>query len=154
MHSRIFQVDCKPINKEDYITESDFWEHWFTREWADYVAESNRDDDIKWITRHGKDKGIQVKKSKGEYTLTVTDKLEYFSHSFERFKKALDELNKKTIEEFCNGDMQMWELNDAYHDKGGFYISYGEELFTLDEFVRNAEKGDIYYLGGTLDYHW
>ena len=48
MHSRIFQVSEKPIDKADYIGESDYWDHWFTNSVADYVSEDcYRDEDLK-----------------------------------------------------------------------------------------------------------
>ena len=48
MHSRIFQVSMEPIEKDDYILERDYWDHWFTREIADYVnGSTNRNDDIR-----------------------------------------------------------------------------------------------------------
>ena len=49
-HSRIFQVSQKPIEKADYIEDSNYWDHWFTRTLADYVADSNREEDIEWLS--------------------------------------------------------------------------------------------------------
>ena len=48
MHSRIYQISTNPIHKDDYIDESNYYDHWFTNSVADYVnGDTNRADDIK-----------------------------------------------------------------------------------------------------------
>lgn len=50
MHSRIYQITTDPVQQEDYITESDFCEHWFIGSIADYVDDDvDRAKDIEWL---------------------------------------------------------------------------------------------------------
>lgn len=157
MHSRIFQVSSKPIEKHDYITESDYYDHWFTHEIADYVnGNTERDYDIDWLANYCK--GFSFERDEnGEYFI-IEDKGLYFSNAFENFKQALEKIGNPTLDEFVNG-IDLWNLKNSYEDKFSFYIEcadceYGSELMSLDTFVRISNVGEKYYLGGTVDYHW
>lgn len=154
MHSRIFQVNTKPIDVADYIRESDYYDHWFTHQIADYVdGDTDRDSDIIWISTH---RGCAVgKDDNGDY-LIIHNKEEYFESAYIRFKQLLEEMGEPTIEDFVNANgINMWLLENVYDDKFGIYIDsyisdYGNELMTLDMFVRRCEVGVKYYIGGTM----
>lgn len=156
MHSRIFQVSETPIEKSDYIVESNYWDHWFLNSHADYVAESNREEDIEWL-KECCYKGLVVDKDdKGEFII-VTNKEDYFKPKFDRFKKALEKANNISLEDFANGNASIWNLKNAFEERYEFYIDYADgygELFTLDSFVRNCTIDVKYYIGGTMDYHY
>ena len=153
MHSRIFQVSMEPIEKDDYILESDYWDHWFTREIADCVnGSTNRNDDIRWLMMCCD--GFTVDNDdKGEYFI-VADKEIYFKEKFERFMQTIDKIKDYTLEDFSKGFFEMWGLKDAYEDKYGFYIDADGELITLDRFVRTCALNAKYYIGATVDYHF
>lgn len=152
MHSRIFQVSMEPIEKENYICEADYWEHWFTREIADYVSDDcDREGDIERLGNIAK--GYFVgKDDNGEYII-VTNKEEYFSYAYVKFMEALNKIGKPTPEEFTNR-ISLWDLNQAMEDKFGFYVDVDGELMTFDSFVRRCVINEKYYIGGTLDYHY
>jgi hypothetical protein len=153
MHSRIFQISFDPIEKKEYIVESNYWDHWFVREIADYVnGNTDRDDDIKWL-EDCCDGFVFGKDDDGEYFI-VENKEEYFKEKFERFMQTLDKIKNYTLKDFTNGFFEMWTLKDAYEDKFGFYVDADGELMNLDDFVRGCAKGEKYYIGGTIDYHW
>lgn len=154
MHSRIFQVSLNSIKKEDYIDESNYWDHWFLNEVADYVSEDcNKDEDIQWLKdcceHHGLEFGAD---DNGEYFI-VKSKSEYFQSNFNRFKEALDKIKDCTLDDFAKGFHEMWMLKDAYEEKFGFYVDADGELLSFDRFVRLCATGEKYYIGGTLDYH-
>ena len=152
MHSRIFQVSLEPITKADYITESDYWEHWFTREIADYVDEdTNRNDDIEWM-KSCCNEFIFDKDDRGEYFI-IADKEAYFADKFKMFSEAVDKIKDYTLSDFTHGIMEMWTLRHAYEDRFGFYVDVDGELMSLDSFVRNCAKDAKYYIGNTIDYH-
>lgn len=153
MHSRIFQVSDAPFEREDYITECDYYDHWFTREIADYVNDDcNREDDIAWLKESVK--GFEFgKDDSGEYFI-VTDKVKYFEEAFYRFKDAIDKIKDCTIDEFVNGIYGMWDLKDSYDDKYGFYIDNDGDMESLDGFIRGCFADKKYYIGGTVDYHF
>lgn len=152
MHSRIFQVSMEPINKGEYICDSDYYEHWFTREIADYVSDDcNRDSCIKWLDEVAK--GYLIgKDDNGEY-LIVTNKEEYFALAYENFIKALNKIGRPTLKEFGNG-IDLWYLKNADEDKFGFYVDADGELMTFDAFVRRCVINEKYYIGNILDYHF
>lgn len=152
MHSRIFQVSMEPINEGEYIAEDDYYEHWFTREWADYVSDDcDRNSGIEWLNSCAK--GYTVDEDGNGKYLIVTSKERYFANAYERFTEALDKIGKPTLEEFANG-IDLWYLKNAYEDKCGFYIDADGELMTFDSFIRRCVINEKYYIGGVLDYHF
>lgn len=158
MHSRIFQVSREPIDKEDYIDESNYYDHWFTNLIADCVnGDTDRGDDVKWLKECYEKSGLSFGKDSGGEYFIIDDKAKYFKPKFEEFCKALDELKKITLEDFSSNkcNMPVYLLKGAHNDKFGFYIDSDEtSLRTLDEFVRYADIGIKYYIGVTIDYHW
>lgn len=153
MHSIIFQVSEKPIDKADYIDESNYiYDHWFTNSVADYVSNScYRDEDLKWFEDCAK--GITCGKDEnGEYFI-ITSKEEYFESAFNRFKKLIDDIKDCTINDFAEGIDEIWSIKNVYEDKYGFYVDIDDDLMSLDSFVRLCNKNVKYYIGGTVDYH-
>lgn len=155
MHSRIFQVSMEPINEHEYITESDYYEHWFTREIADYVNEcTDRHSDIEWLAACYKEKGISFDSDEnGEYFI-VTSREKYFEDKFNKFKEAISKVEKCSLEDFSKGLLNMWFVKDAYEEKFAFYVDADGEVMTFDSFVRGCAVNEKYYIGGTMDYHW
>ena len=152
MHSRIFQVSMEPIDKDDYIEESYYYDHWFTNSVADYVSDDcDRKKDIQWL----KDcvNGIAFGYDDHGVCFVVKSKEEYFSRAFDAFKNVLERIKDCTIEEFATGIDGMWKLKDLYEEKFGFYVDADGELMAFDSFVRHCTVGRKYYIGGTVDYH-
>ena len=93
MHSRIFQMDIEPINKEDHIDESTFYEDTFIGSIADYVDEdTNRDEDIQWLVDCYEKYGMEYNKEEGYVVFKKGFKENYFRERFKLFKEAVDEL--------------------------------------------------------------
>ena len=165
MHSRIYQIGSTPIEKEDYINESDFYENSFVGEVADYVNDStDRADDLDWLKSYcGDDKGITIDIENG--TIVINDKRKYFSEIFDKFKELLNKLSEEaTLEAFARLDKSYWGLSSTLYDldctangdKFGFYVYDMDDngyITRFDEFLRYAEEGKTYYFGGTIDYH-
>ena len=157
MHSRIFQLSTNPIDKEDYIEESNYYDHWFTNQIADYVNDDcDREDDITWL-KDSANGYVVYKDNNNNYRLVMNSKEEYFANSYERFIDELAKIGTPTIEEFAKG-ISLYGVNDAYEEKFGFYVDlygdeYGSDLMTFDDFARTCDVGTIYYIGGTVDYH-
>lgn len=152
MHSRIFQVSAAPIAKEDYISSADYEDHWFTREIADYVSDNcDRDSDIEWL----KSDGLEIGTEKERAVLIVKDKHAFFNAAYESFRESLKEAEAMTIDDFCKIGTSFipFRVKHSYEDKYGFYIEDENELKTLDSWVRLVKEGDVFYIGGTVDYH-
>ena len=135
MHSRIFQIEDKPVSKEDRIC-SETIPDWFTSSIADYVDDINeqyRDDDIEWLmgTNFG-----EVCKLDGDKITFKVDVIDFFKHGSE----SVDSL--------------MFQLEKSYNDKRGFYVWYCDELYTMQEWMRQVKPSGVYYLGGIVDYHF
>lgn len=62
------------------------------------------------------------------------------------------------LPEFSSGgelEGLMYRMKTAYCEKFDFYVSSDEfDTIPLDEFIRYAEIGRRYYIGGTIDYHF
>lgn len=158
MHSRIYQIGTKPIHKDDYIGEFNYYDHWFTNSVADYVnGDTDRENDIDWLKSCYKEQGLSFGIDEGGEYFIIEDKSKYFAKSFEEFQKALKELSEITIDDFLTTKygIQMYNLKSAYDDEFGFYVDGdGIGLETFDTFVRYAEVDTKYYIGATIDYHY
>ena len=156
MHSRIFQVSTRPIDKADYITESDYWDHWFTHSIADYIdGDCYRDEDLKWLEDCYDEKGIKFGvDNNGEY-LIIESKVKYFDEAYKRFKKLIKTISECGITHFINGIDEFWDLKNVYEDKFGFYMQTDDDgLMTMDNFIRTYPENVKVYIGGTIDYHY
>lgn len=157
MHSRIFQISAKPIEKADYINETDYYDTGFIGEIADYVSDdTDRESDIEWL----KQRLEGVADFNGD-SFTIKDQRKYFEKKFSNFLEAIKDISLLTFEDFCTDandfSYKMYELESAYRDKFGFYIDdNGEYAGTepFDDFMRRAKNGDVFYIGATLDYHF
>ena len=156
MHSVIIQVGVEPIPKENYINEGSYYEHWFTREIADYVDELLDGDRLKVIKKMDRFDGIQVSRDEGGEFIVLTDKEKFFARPYERFKNSLKTLGTIQLSDFATDGASigcwMHLLNEAYNDKRDVYIVTSDDTFTISEFVRLHKCGK-YYIGGVLNYH-
>lgn len=158
MHSRIFQISKEPIKKDDYIEESNYYDHWFTNSIADYVdGDTDREDDIQWLKDCYADSGLSFGIDDGGEYFIIEDKVKYFAKRFDVFQKTLKELQDITLDDFASGKcgMYMYTLKSTYDDEFGFYIdSEDTSLETFDSFIRHSGNGAKFYIGATIDYHF
>lgn len=155
MHSRIFQIskECKT----DSISESRY-EEYFVPSNADYVVKvENVEDDYKWLAQFAK--GIKVETKDNVTTLTIVSKKEYFENCFNEFQELIKKFSDYSLDEFMSEKSfyDMYNLKREYDDKYGFYIDDNDEYFgiaTFDNFMRNVNDGDVYYLSSVFDYHF
>lgn len=166
MHSRIFELktDKSAENNltEDTVTQSDMISCSM-----DYVAEQSPDDEqesIEWFKQAYPD---SVAIDLSEKTFRITDPKKFMQDSFRQFKEALKRLDEATIDDFIKSypsenlaksvSFNLYELNNAYADQGGFYIYMDGTMSPVNMFIRNFH-GDIteqtFYIGHVLDYHF
>mgnify|MGYP007039811124 CR=1 FL=1 len=162
MHSRIFQLSEKRIPESEYMQLSFYYDHWFTNEIADWIDESDRNDDIEWLKSVYSDGVVYGEDDNGQY-LIVESKKKIFAPKFEEFKRFLGKLQNVSLEDFsksvdgCGDDV--FYLCDAYEDKLSFYVALkGDydvtETITFDYFIRRCRTNTKYYIGNTIDYHY
>lgn len=159
MHHTIFQIMSTPISKADYISECNFYDHWFTKSIADYVSDDvNRDVLIasfrKWLENFG---SCKFDEKSASLTLYAGFHESYFKYKYKRFKKEIASFEKITLQEFCHDhyriDSLLSNLQSAFSESFEDYVSSDEfEPITMDEFLRTAEIGTPYFIGGVLDY--
>jgi len=157
LHSRIFQLEKECLPEEEYIS-SDTIPDWFTDEIADYVSDDvDRDNDIEWLMAGA----IGGCCSREGNKIIFSDTRKYFEGKYEDFVNAAKELSGCTLDAFISGHKiwsNLYSLKRAFNNKVGFYVysesnnGYGE-LDTLDNFMRVVKPGDVYYIGGIVDYH-
>lgn len=156
MHDKIIQISDEPIDEDDYIDESKFYDHWFLVNIADYIQDvpsSERRSVIKnFLDRPG------LKYNHNKDTLTIIDKRLYFEYKYDEFKKCIEEIREWSIDDFSSNDPNFIfiKLKDMYEDKYGTYIYDTKDrcLYCLDEWIRDSDDGDVFYVGNVIDYHW
>ena len=159
MHSRIFQITTEYVQKEEYISESDFWEHWFVGNIADYVSDDvDRAEEILNLRQYFESMKVAEFSEDNSFKLLTDGKVKYFKTEFKRFSESVKKAADVNLEEFASGakcEDLVFNIKSSYCDKFGWYVS-SEEFGTIpmDEFIRSAEPGKRYYIGGVLDYHW
>ena len=159
-HSRIFQITLEPVAPEKFIAEDDFHDHWFLDSVADYVSEDViRFDDTNWLRRQ-LEKVAQFDTA-DTFAILRGGKEVYFAKAYKEFVAARQETMTLGLAEFASGEgfsEPMRIMKDAFNEEFGFYAALGDsddfEIVTLDEFIRSAEIGRRYYIGGILDYHY
>ena len=161
MHSRIFQISKYPIKEEEYAEACHYCENHTVLGFSDWTSDdSNRTKDIEWLKKPAE--GAFNFKEDGSFI--VADKKKYFGAKYRAFKEQLRQIQAHLTPEYFSENshsakrdisLEMYLLNDAYNETFGFYADFdGCGVITMDEFVRNAEEGETYYIGGTVDYHY
>lgn len=90
MHSRIFQLSKSPIDKDDYIDESKYYDHWFTSR-MDYVdGDTDRDDDIGWLSSYYGNSILEFGEDDDGKFFVVKDKVLYFADKALAIQRAAE----------------------------------------------------------------
>lgn len=158
MFNNIYQIAKKPISEKEYITADSFSNHNFVGRIADRVEIAvDRKYEIEklaeWAAenRLGKIEGC---------TLILSGNMlssKYFYERYKRFKKAVMSLcavDEKQFMEFSDVFELIFTISDQFNDEYATYIyQEGDELITMDEFLRTAKADTPYYIGGVCIYH-
>lgn len=156
MHSRIIEAR---EDKEDIcgIGETTFDECDEVREFSDYIADLEEDDDPgDWLSYPG------LEWDADERTLTLADKQAYFADRYKDFRECLEKIGTATLEQFSTGgegfDFEMYRLKSLYEDRYRVHLYgldyYGCGLCTLDDWVRCMPNGTKIHIGNMVDYHY
>lgn len=158
MHSRIFELSRTPVNPEDRFNTNNIPDG-FYHNIADYaIDETSRLEDIEWFVSCYRPI-ITLAENGESITFNHMAKQDYFRLKHQRFIEKAAELSAVSLDAFVGDtpypiDFAVYELNDAYKDKFGFYIYYENELVPMDEFMRTFSLDGVFYFGGTVDYHF
>lgn len=160
MHNRIYQIWSEPVPEEDYITEFDYLDDWFTREVADSVDGGlNREEEIQALGKHLENTlHASFDYENASFTIPEGGKELYFAEAYKTFTAKLEKLKAVNFTAFVQNDGVgglVADLKDSFCEKFGDYVSDdGSETVPIDEFVRYMNTGERYYIGEILDYHW
>ena len=152
MHSRIFQIEKKPIPESEYIN-SFFIPDWFTQSIADYTSDDcNRDEDIDWL-RSVLESVARIDGCRLTFYAPIPC---YFKKKHEAFIEAAKKLIGITLDDFVHRSdvaYTLYDLSESYREKYGFYVYYNDEIITMDDFIRYVKVDEDYFIGGTVDHH-
>lgn len=159
MHSRIFEVSTEPIPQDEYMTDSYFdYDHWFFKTIADYVMDDeHREGSVKWLLDSLAVGDGLVTIEGDSFQLHEGFHTAYWNGRHRAFLEKAEAMGNITAEQFAEGgaSMLLYQAAELHEDKFGFYVVArdDDDLITIDEFIRYAQIGRRYYIGGTVDYH-
>ena len=100
---------------------------------------------------------------KDSFRIAPNGKKAYFSGGYKRFRELCAQMTTLSLDAFIGKEsgpenkpmsLLMYELDEAYEAKFGYYIYEDDTLEPLAEWLRNADTGVTYYFGNVLDYHF
>lgn len=154
-HNNIYQVSLTPLTPEDYIDEEMFFDN-FVGNKASYVEESkDRDKDIQALQKELKDAAEWDGNS-----FKIVDKKAFFRGKHLRFNDVLEKISLYELDDFSGNnpsdlDFDMYRLNKCYSDEfGTFFYDDQNNTRTIDQFVRQANIGETWYVGNVITYHF
>lgn len=154
----IYELLQVPAPAEEWTTEYDFSESPSAFPIADWVnAVEDRETVIThfgaWLEENG------LGKLNGEaFTIDTRATDRYFEGRFAAFQKAIMALQELNEVQFIHdhGWVQALidKLGEAFTSKYGDYVLLGDDMTPtpFEEFLRNAQPGQLYYLGAVFRY--
>ena len=161
MHSRVFEISTSAIDVKDQFNTSQLPE-WFFHTIADYgddVLDAERESSLDWFVQRF---GGNCHRDGDKVSFVSQMKTDYFKESHGAFLSAASTLTQCSLDEFSGVAPQseffraLFTLKSSFEDQYSFYVYNKEidELITMDQWVRNADLTQSYYIGGIIDYHW
>jgi len=155
-------VSKGPIAPEELLSKLSIPEY-FTSGIADYLDEvDDRDGELDYFIES--EQGIlEAGAEHHTFRLAQQGRENYFRDKYKQFQELCARIMKATLEDFIGREPRPWDqrfsflmyqLNDAYCDRYGYYIFEDEELMPYCEWMRGADPEAVYYLGNVLDYHF
>ena len=152
-HSRIFEVSWEPLPESDWVGADEFTENGFVGSVADYTVGINEEERHKSVERLNKHVlgTLEIVPEGSNYKLTLlpNGKEEYFGHRLNSLKSLIYNMS---IEEFCR-DVVAFQMQEEINKRHSFYIYSDGYYQTLDNFIRDLNEGEVYYICGVIDYH-
>ncbi len=160
MVASIYQISLTPIAKEQWIKEDDFYDTLLYEQISTYIQIEN--------DRTGSIRKLRLWLEKSELGSVSDDQIvfhpdlwksAYFSNQLEDFQNAAMVLSQTDMKQYFSDtdsilDM-LWEtekyLINRYSDY--IYLEAGY-VIPMDSFLRSAEPGKPYYIGGVCKYRF
>ena len=162
MHSRIIQIADSRIDKENYLDEMTIETGSATQ--IDYTAEissEQRQLAIENLVNHWLPKGMFSLGTEPDTIVYNGGMDEWIRKEWlPKIRKAAENLSTHNV--FKSPNLYRMErlLDDALDLGTLFYLSsenyqsYAERSTASMEYVNGYQEGQVFYIGGLLDYHW
>ena len=162
MHSNIYQISSRPISEDEYASPSCYYDN--SGDFADYIGDAyegeEREEKIKNFASIIE--GVFDYKGGGEFVYKGYEALGKFKQAW------IDELLHKTAaltpdNLFKEQNLfRIWQLTEKTHLDASSRVDIsewcGECAYPLGELFEWADsqlkKGDRFYIGAVIDYHW
>lgn len=162
MYYNIYQISQKPINSEDWITESDFYMSAFLGTIADKIENVDFEERCKQVHNLGKWLENQnIGRIDDSVLVLFPDMLNmpYYHDRYQRFKTAAEALSEVSLEQYLeNLDGVRNKISDVENQliqQMDHYVCWdSDDPIPLDEFLRTAATKKAYYVGGVCKFKY
>lgn len=93
----------------------------------------------------------------GQFVFKPDFKQIWFAGKHRAFIEEAQRLACISLDDFIR-HVDLHDLRDAYDTRFEAYVchtgDFAEDIITLDDFIRRAEPGKVYYIGGACDYYF
>ena len=164
-HGKILQVSKQPINKLDYFAADDYYYSDYCGNaigsGVDYIMDMDDEemqDCLEWLEQFPDYYSESaIKFDAKARTMTIISKAEYFKQRYEKVKEACQQIIDNGLESFVRPSIlhdALFDIEYYGNDRYGLQISeYEGDTTCMDTFMRNANDGDVYYIGAVIDFH-
>lgn len=154
----IYQITIFPIEKDEYLKEEYFYDHWFLGSIADNVSEIvDREEELCNLRDRLEINKIAAFNKDGSFTFLPAGKKLYFARKYENFIESIQKASQMSLDEFIDDTQSfgiMSAIKNNYCDNYDSYVFSDDcSVIPLDEYIRVIKPGVNYYIGGILAYH-
>lgn len=161
MHSRIIQIADTPIEKEDFLDEDTIEVGSTTPvDYTDEISEEERQLAINNLVNYWLPKGMFSFGTEPD-TIVYNGGIEEWREEWVKtIKDKAMELTGENVFHFMSLYNMQRTLDNALDIGTLFYLSehnfqsYAERSTAFMEYVNGYSAGQMFYIGGVLDYHW
>ena len=158
MYNTIYQITTEFLPDDDYLSDYDFYNHWFIDKIADHISNfTNRDDEINNLREWLEEQKDILFVDGNSFKVLPSGKEIYFRDAFKRFSEAVKKTADMDLEKFikdpgCTALVD--QIYNNFNDQFGPYVSSDEfDTISFDKFIRSADIGTRYYINGVVNYH-
>lgn len=162
MHSRIIQISTSRIEKEDYLDEMTIETGASTGvDYTTEISQDEREQAIKNLVNHWLPKGMFSFGSEPDTIIYNGGMEEWIVKEWlPKIRRHAESLSSDNV--FNSPNLYRMELllDNALDIGTLFYLSsenfqsYAEKSTAFMEYVNNYSEGQVFYIGGVIDYHW
>ena len=157
MHSKIYQISLKPLEKEDYLKPSDLYEN--SQDFADYIGDEFEGDSRIECIEYLSECLSEFFDYVGNGTLLYKGMGDFLTDWVEQIKLLADSITPENVLKELNL-YYLSSVTEKTHKNmsSRFYIEdyncFAGPLSDLVEFLATRKEGEKIYVGSVIDYHF